>query len=69
MKTNAKLTGKRCQCSACGEFFSVVANFDKHRRGEHGVNRACVDPSTVGLVIRESSGNTFWSMPGDAAIG
>ena len=68
MKTNATLKGKRCRCSACKECFSVAANFDKHRKGVHGVDRACVDPATVGLVIRELAGNTFWSMPGEKEL-
>ncbi|MCL4780333.1 MAG: hypothetical protein KJ049_09090 [Gammaproteobacteria bacterium] len=46
MDTIPKLTGKRCCCRGCGEYFSTVANFDKHRR-----NGACVDPATVGLLV------------------
>lgn len=35
----------RCLCRACGEMFSTVGNFDRHRRdGE------CRPPATVGLV-------------------
>jgi len=64
MRTNAVLTGKRCQCPSCHEYFSVAANFDKHRRGEHGADRHCVNPESVGLVIRQSGSNTFWSAPG-----
>ncbi len=29
-----KLTGNRCQCAACGEYFNSVSAFDKHRRGK-----------------------------------
>ena len=28
-----KLTGARCRCSACGEYFNVVSTFDAHRVG------------------------------------
>lgn len=30
-----KLTGRRCQCSACGEFFNSCSLFDRHRVGSH----------------------------------
>lgn len=30
--TKAILKGKRCQCPACGEVFSTLGNFDRHRR-------------------------------------
>lgn len=63
-KTECKLTGNRCQCPNCGEYFSTVSNFDKHRKGKHGVDRHCVDPASVGLVIAESAGGTFWRGPG-----
>lgn len=48
-----KLTGEKAQCPACGEVFSRVSNFDKHRKGSHGIDRHCVDPATVGLVLSE----------------
>lgn len=31
-----KLTGNRCQCAACGQFFSRVRVFDRHRVGPYG---------------------------------
>lgn len=30
---NPQLTGGRCQCPACGEYFSSVREFDRHRVG------------------------------------
>lgn len=30
-----KLTGTRCQCTACGRYFSTAKNFDRHRTGEY----------------------------------
>jgi hypothetical protein len=63
-RTNAKLTGNRCQCPACFEYFSTTSNFDKHRKGKHGKDRHCVNPESVGLVIVETGGGTFWRMPG-----
>ena len=63
MKTHiARLRGKRCQCSVCGEFFGSVTSFDKHRKGEHSAgSRHCLDPETAGLVIRETPAGTFWA--------
>lgn len=40
-----KLTGNRCLCRGCNQYFSTVANFDRHRR-----NGECRPPDTVGLV-------------------
>lgn len=55
-----KLTGKRAQCTACGEVFSTDSNFEKHRKGRHGIDRHCVHPSTVGLVCKDG----IWRGPG-----
>lgn len=45
--TAPALTGKRCQCSACGERFNSVSVFDRHRVGyfdsaEHRGARRCL---------------------------
>lgn len=63
-QTSAVLTGKRCECPTCSEIFSTVGNFDRHRVGEHGLNRKCVNPHTVGLEIKTNAKGTFWGMPG-----
>jgi len=64
--TNAQPTHRRCVCRACGEVFSTVSNFDRHRRGKHDGDRHCADPASVGLVIGgdPDNGGTFWRMPG-----
>ncbi|WP_148667894.1 hypothetical protein [Mizugakiibacter sediminis] len=36
------LTGNRCQCPACGEYFSRVRAFDRHRVGTVGIGRRCL---------------------------
>jgi hypothetical protein len=64
--TNAQLvkTAKTCLCPTCGETFSVVAAFDKHRQGSHADDtRHCVDPASVGLV---DAGRSYscWALPG-----
>ncbi len=55
-----KLTGDKCRCMACGEYFTTTRNFDKHRKGKYPL-RACTPPAAAGLV-RQPSG--FWSGPG-----
>lgn len=63
-RTNAKLTtGNTCLCNSCGEYFSTVSNFDRHRTGPHG-KKVCADPESVGLVIGQRGKNTVWRMPG-----
>lgn len=36
-----KLTGKRCQCAACGLYFKSASGFDRHRHGKY-----TLDPNT-----------------------
>jgi len=70
MRTNAKLKGKRCQCPSCSEFFSTSSSFDRHRKGEHGIDRHCVDPESVGMVIRErGSSGTYWTTENTFSFG
>jgi len=35
------LSGDRNQCQTCKEYFNSSGAFDKHRVGEHGLNRRC----------------------------
>jgi hypothetical protein len=35
------LSGDRNQCQSCKEYFNSSGAFDKHRVGEHGLNRRC----------------------------
>lgn len=44
-----KLTGRRCQCGDCGEYFNSVAAFDRHRVGV-GRARKCMPPASLGMV-------------------
>ena len=63
--TNAKPTHKRCVCPTCGEVFSTIANFDRHRKGDYETGRVCVDPASVGMEIKVGSGGSWWGMPGN----
>jgi hypothetical protein len=42
-----KLTGDRCQCAACDEYFNSTSAFNKHRRGKHTVKRYCLSPTEM----------------------
>ena len=50
-------------CVACGETFTGVTSFDKHRQGSHAKKRYCVHPESVGLV---PAGRSYpcWALPG-----
>ena len=57
----ARLTGNQCFCSGCGEYFTTVGNFDKHKRID-----GCLDPETVGLT-RDDRG--YWKgLPPDQPV-
>lgn len=63
-----RLTGNRCQCTACGAYFNGERAFDEHRLGEHGVNRHCM---TVAQMIAEGfEKNTagFWMTQSRAQV-
>lgn len=59
MKT-PKLGQATCECPACHRFFTTTTNFDRHRTGEYGGGRVCLDPAEVGLVLRD---NGAWGGP------
>ena len=59
-KTNATPGHSRCKCGSCGEVFSGLSAFDKHRIGDHQEGKQCTDPATVDLEIREAPSGTDW---------
>ena len=55
-----RLTGDRNQCQGCKEFFNSTAAFDKHRVGQHGVDRHCLtEPEMLDKGMAKSS-TGFW---------
>ena len=56
MSEEMKLTGDRCQCRACGEYFNSTFSFDKHRKGT-SKDRVCKSPSDIGMSKNERG---FW---------
>jgi hypothetical protein len=59
--TKLHLTGDRCQCAACHQYFNSVRSFDQHRIGRFSPPlRRCFTPDqmTASGMRRNASG--FW---------
>jgi hypothetical protein len=63
--TTPKLTGNRCQCPTCSEYFNGVQPFDKHRIGDYAKpgqpnTRRCLTVTELEAAgfIRNAAG--FW---------
>lgn len=54
------LRGDRCQCCACHEYFNSTAAFNKHRTGEHGVDRRCRTPDEMQAIGMAVSSRGWW---------
>ena len=55
-----RLTGNRNQCQGCKQYFNSTTAFDKHRTGEHGVDRRCMTPeemTAIGMLVNHAG---FW---------
>jgi hypothetical protein len=47
--TAPKLTGNRCQCPTCGDYFASVRGFSRHRIGTVGTaDRRCLTSEELG---------------------
>lgn len=55
---------RREHCPACHETFNSTFAADKHRRGEFGADRRCIDPGEAGLVAVDHEWGTCWQTPG-----
>lgn len=55
---------RREHCPACHETFNSSFAADKHRKGEHGVNRHCITPAQAGLLAVQYEWGTVWQTPG-----
>lgn len=49
-----------CMCPSCGEYFGGIRGFEMHRAGEFPDSRHCVDPASVGLIIKKGKCGTWW---------
>lgn len=56
------LTGRRCQCAACGECFNSETAFDRHRRGrlDKGEPRRCANQAELLARGWARNGRGFW---------
>jgi hypothetical protein len=60
----ARLSGNRCLCCQCGEYFTTVRNFDRHQRLDRQTgDTICLDPAAVGLVLTAYG---YWQLPPSA---
>ena len=55
-----RLTGDRNQCQGCKEFFNSTAAFDKHRTGQHGVDRRCLTDAEMEAKGMAKNSAEFW---------
>ena len=55
-----RLTGNRCQCPTCGEYFNGVQPFDHHRIGQYSIDRRCLTVAELDARgwVRNAAG--FW---------
>lgn len=55
-----RLTGSRNQCQSCKQYFNSNTAFDKHRTGQHGVDRRCrtvEEMTALGMLVNHAG---FW---------
>ena len=54
------LRGDRNQCPGCSEFFNSTHAFEKHREGEHGIDRHCLDAFAMQIKGMHKGADGFW---------
>lgn len=57
-----KLGSSRNQCGGCGEYFNSNYAFTKHRTGDYGVNRRCLNVDEMSAKKFEKNSTGFWTM-------
>jgi len=60
---NVKLTGKQCQCRHCGELFTRLRAFERHRVGpfsDKGIHRRCLTPEEMAAKGWTKNRKGFW---------
>ena len=60
MKPRKKLGESRNQCAGCHEYFNSNTAFDKHRTGDHGVNRRCMTTEEMQAAGMSLNKDEFW---------
>ena len=54
------LRGDRNQCAGCGELFNSTHAFEKHRVGDHGIDRRCLTVAEMDAKRMVKGGDGFW---------
>jgi len=62
VKISRKLTGSRCRCTSCGDYFNSTSTFDRHRAGDYDSRASRLCLSSAELILRGWSRNSggFW---------
>lgn len=55
------LGSSRNQCGACRQYFNSIAAFERHRTGEYGVNRRCLNDDEMLAKKMEKNKAGFWT--------
>ena len=51
---------KRNQCGRCSEYFNSIGAFEKHRTGQHGVDRRCRTTEEMTAIGMSLNKDGFW---------
>lgn len=62
-----KLTGNRCQCPTCGDYFTSARAFDRHRVGQFGNDRRCLTADEMDAAGFTRNDRGFRGEPGRVA--
>ena len=65
--TAPKLTGNRCQCPTCGDYFTSTRAFDRHRIGQFGNDRRCLTAGEMDAAGFARNARGFRGEPGRVA--
>ena len=61
MNVRKKLSGDRCQCSTCGEYFNSTHAFDRHRTGAYEpLERRCLTATEMEARGMSRNVQGFW---------
>jgi hypothetical protein len=55
-----KLRGQKNQCQGCKEYFNSNIAFEKHRTGQHGVDRRCRTRDEMIAKGMSLNAHSFW---------
>lgn len=55
-----KLGGSRNQCGGCKQYFNSNTAFEKHRIGQHGVDRRCMTEEEMTNAGMSVNSHGFW---------